>query len=125
MRYAVLFIVVLLGTVSWSCEKSDPVAPVPFPPPPSVTGLWRSPFGIEFYVTESDGRLKGAGSIYGALGLSVTGQNKYPFVVISIGSQGYIPATIRAKFVARDSLEGLINGSGFDNIGVQFKRESP
>ena len=72
-------------------------------------------------VSETDTKIGGNGT-YGPIPFTITGEEDYPNVQITISSSGYQPATFNGTFVDLTDVSGSFNNSGFINSTITFHK---
>lgn len=123
MKKLVVSISLIVSIIS-GCDKSDPIAPAPLPPPPEMTGTWSggTVFLLRINVLEEEATIRGTGMFNGNLGMFINGKSSYPDVSFTIESQGFIPATFTGTYVHKDTIDGTLNGSGFSDVRMILGR---
>lgn len=117
-----IFIVLFTIFAAAGCEKSDPIAAVPLPAPPSFSGYWVDVANdISFSMIETDYQLNGAG-VFGGLALVASGTMHYPGISLTLERKGYYPVDLQGTFVHADTVECFLNGSGFYNKRIVVMR---
>jgi hypothetical protein len=97
---------------------------------PTVSGRWSGLLmgfvTVSLNLSQNRSSITGSGSILAyneTFPLQVTGTNNYPNVTLTLNSVGYHPMTFTGQFYDKNTISGVINGSGFIDEPITFIRE--
>lgn len=95
---------------------------------PSASGTWSGGVGsatLTLTLTEDDGAVTGAGSLAGpggSIALTAQGTHAHPSMSLTLTSQGFEDLNFQGEFVDDDSVDGRLNGSGYQNDAITLRR---
>lgn len=109
----------------------------PEEPPPSVSGTWSGTgssglllYTLTLSLTESStGRISGTGTLsapgFDTFSLTVrNGAHGHPDVLVALFTPDHIDVNYSGRFVEDHRIEGLVNGSGFNNDPLTISRQA-
>jgi hypothetical protein len=76
--------------------------------------------------TGTGGAVTGTGTISGAgtpLAITVTGTHSHPNVSLNANAPGFEPMNFQGTFTNDNTINGTLNGSGFDNFALTLQRQ--
>lgn len=112
--------------ISTGCEKNNPMAPVPLPRPPNVSGEWDGTIvsaSLSVTLEETDGIIEGNGTFVDRSYFILDGKNRYPEIVFTMKVSGYIPFVFTGTFVDSGKISGSVSGSGFNGNQLILTRK--
>jgi hypothetical protein len=118
-----LFMSLLALSLSFAIGCGDATEPTP-----TITGSWSGSGGgisVTLSLTQSGQSVTGNGSLSGAGGaaaLVATGNFTNPSFSLTLSAQGYEDSNF-AGTMSGNSLTGVINGSGFNQVGMTLTRK--
>jgi hypothetical protein len=118
-----LFLLMLTMAVVTVSSCGDPAAPEP-----TMAGTWTGSGGgisVNLSLTQAEHSVSGNGSMSGgsgALALTATGSFTNPNFSLTISAPGYEDMNF-AGTLAGNSATGVINGSGFNQVGMTLTRK--
>jgi hypothetical protein len=113
------------------------------PPPPEISGSWAGIASAGFnnfwdltlsLTEEASGRITGTARLEPVVpqqGLSAYdfqvrwGAYGYPAVLVALATPDRVDVNFSGEVVHHDSIDGLMNGSGFNNVPVTLIRQTP
>jgi hypothetical protein len=103
-------------------------------PDPTLGGRWSGTMTasgttvtVSMTLAQSGESVSGAGTMSStstSLALTVSGTCTYPNVSLTLASGTMTPSNFTGTFATPDDLAGVVNGSGFVNIGLALRRQT-
>ena len=117
-----LFLLSILLLFLVACGKAEEEIP-------SMTGKWSGGGGgavVNVTVNENDTEINGSGNLAGgssSIALTVSGTNVYPNVSLTLSSTNYAPINFTGRFSDSNTIDGKLNGSGFNDLVISLVRQ--